>query len=509
MRRWLVRLLVLVVVLAAAFLVAVQFYSPEAQRVALERRLTDAFGAPAHVGRLRITLWGGIGVEARDVTVALEPSFGDGAFLDIESVRANVSLWAFVTSHDAGVRAITVLRPKVRLVKRGDGVWNWSTAGAADSPSAMATAPTFARAAAALQGAGNPAAAGTGLRLESIDVEQATMTTVDLTQTPPRETEYRGLSLTVLLNGDATVRNVTGRLAGDSAASGGEPLDVDLPFALRLSRAESAARWRAEGTVTNGRLATRNTRFDEIVATGSLDEREQLSVSSLHCRFAGGLLTGSAVVDLATTANRFSIQGSIADLDLARALAPRPDLAGAVQGTAAATFSVTGDLGSFDETLQSLDGSGTAEIANPAFLKVNLLAEIATKTHLSLLDFSESDTMADRMVGGFRLERGAVRLIDATVSRVSGCVNVRVDSGRIGLVQPATVDVTGRATILPEVAQRVRSDSPGAAFVISVLTRRGGLTVPLVVRGDIGSPSVEMDWTALGGSLLFGAAAAR
>ena len=92
MKRFIILILVLAGILAAGVLLFVQFYSPEAQRASLERRLSEAFGAPAHIGSLKLTLSGGLGVEARDVRVELDADFGDGSLLEIDEVLANVSV---------------------------------------------------------------------------------------------------------------------------------------------------------------------------------------------------------------------------------------------------------------------------------------------------------------------------------------------------------------------------------------------------------------------------------
>lgn len=504
MKRFIILVLVLAGLLAAGVLLFVQFYSPEAQRASLERRLSEAFGAPAHIGSLKLTLSGGLGVEARDVRVELDSDFGDGSLLEIDEVLANVSVWHFLTTRELGVRAVSVTRPRIRFVKKPDGAWNWSTLG----PAAVADAtPRLIAPALALSSpmlASAPSA--TSSQLERIDVADANVTLVDQTVQPPTVTEYRGLALEATIATSGPERQVSGRVVGNSEAVGGEPLDIDVPFELRMSRVGDTRRWKADGTIATGRIATRNARLDDIVATFGLDEAQRLVLPSLRMRLFGGQVDGSAAIDLGTATNRFTMQGNVTQLDLASALAPKPELSGSLHGIAAATFRVNGELGSYSETLLSLEGDGSAEVENARLESVNLLGEISKKANLTLADSSETDTTSGKLSTGFRFERGSLRISDANASRVSGCVDLFVREGRIGLGDHPALDLAGTVTILPEIQQRVRADSATAQLVLAALTRGTGFKVPLRIRGSVAAPSVELDWSSVLRSMLMGAA---
>lgn len=505
MKRLIVILLVLVGLVAVGAILFVRFYSPEAQRASLERRLSEAFGAPAHIGSLKLSLSGGLGVEARDVRVELDSEFGDGSLLEIDEVLANVSVWHFLTTRELGVRAVSVTRPRIRFVKNPDGAWNWSTLG----PAAVADAtprliaPLIALASPTLASANST----TSSQLERIDVSDANVTLVDQTVQPPTMTEYRGLALEAAISASGSERQVSGRVLGNSEAAGGEPLDVDVPFELRMSRVGDTRRWRADGTIATGRIATRNARLEEIAATFALDEAQRLVLPSLRMRLFGGQVDGSASIDLGTATNRFTMQGNVTQLDLASALAPKPELSGSLHGIAAATFQVNGELGSYGETLLSLEGDGSAEVENARLESVNLLSEISKKANLTLIDFSETDTTSGKLSTAFRFERGSLRISDANASRVSGCVDLFVREGRIGLGDRPALELTGTVTILPEIQQRVRADSTAAQLVLVALTRGTGMKVPLRVSGSVSAPSVDLDWSSVVRSMLMGAAA--
>jgi hypothetical protein len=503
-KRLVVIVLALVGLAALGGFLFVQFYSPEAQRIVLERRLSEAFGAPARIGRLKLSLSGGLGVEARDVRVELDPAYGEGALLEIDEVLANVSVWHFLTTRELAVRAVNVTRPRIRFVKNPDGTWNWSTLGAA---AAAGSRPALASPALASFIPTLAAASATSSQLERIEVADATVTLVDATVQPPSITEYRGIALDAAMSTDQGERVVVGRVAGDSQAAGGEPLDIDVPFDVRLSRVADTMRWKASGSIAGGRIATRNAQLDAIDATLALDEAQRLVFPQLRMQLFGSAVDGSASIDLGTATNRFSLQGRVSQLDLGRALAPKPELAGTLRGIASATFQLTGELGAYNETLASLEGEGSAEVAEARLESVNLLAEISKKANLTLIDFSETSTAAASLSTSFRFERGVLRLNRASASRVSGCVDMMVSDGRIGVGSQPTVDLTGTVTILPEIQQRVRADSPATQLLLAAITRGSGLTVPLRIRGPIATPTVDLDWSSVVRSMLLGAAA--
>lgn len=503
MKRFLVVALALAGFLAAGLVLFVQLYSPEAQRLVLERRLTEAFGTPAHVGSLRLTLVGGLGAEARNVRVELDPAYGEGSLLEVDVVRANVSVWRFLTTRELGVRSIDVVNPRFRFVKNPSGDWNWSTLGAPGAPLAKSrlestTVLAFARSAHAI-------ATDATSQLDSVDISGAEVTLVDSTVEPPVVTEYRGLALAAEIEQSGSDRRVRGTIIGDSAAAGGEPLSIAIPFDTLVTRSGDSGRWTASGTIDGGRLATRNTQFDAIETTVTLDGDQRLSFPRMRLNLFGGAFEGSASVELGTSNNRFALQGNVVNLDISRALAPKPELAGQLQGRATASARLTGDLGPYLATLESLEGDGNADVADFRLESTNLMSEISKSAKLSLIEFSETDTRVPGLSTGFRFERGSLRLTNATASKISGCVDLVVRDGLVGLGRKPTLNLTGSVTIFPEIQERIRADSSAARLLVGAITSRGEVTVPLRVRGTLVEPSVELDWTSVARSLLFGA----
>jgi uncharacterized protein involved in outer membrane biogenesis len=503
-KRTIVALLVVGGIAVATLLLFVQFYSPEAQRLALERRLTDAFGAPAQIGTLKLTLSGGLGVEARDVRVALDPAFGEGTFLEVDEVIANVSVWHYLTTRELGIRSVDVTRPRIRFVKNREGVWNWSTLGSApvSAKDERGNLPMLAFATPVMVAAETSSA-----QLERIVVSNAMVVLVDETAQPASVTEYQGLALDASLSNGSGERHATGRISGLSGESASEPLDIDVQFDVRMSRVGETARLRADGTIVSGRIATRNSRLDEISATITLDEAQRLVIPHLRLKLFGGDLEGSAAIELGTATNQFTIQGQVANLDLGAALSPKPELAGALHGIATASIQLRGELGDYAETLTSLEGEGRAEIQDAKIESVNILSEISKRANLTVIDFSETDTSSGNLTTDFRFERGSLRFSNAKASRVSGCVDLFVRDGRIGLGVSPQLDLVGTVTILPEIQQRVRADAPATQLLLAALTRGSGVTVPLRIRGPVERPEVELDLASLTRTLLFGGGA--
>jgi hypothetical protein len=288
-------------------------------------------------------------------------------------------------------------------------------------------------------------------------------------------------------------------VSGDSAAASGEPLAADVNFDLTLTPPGPAPVWQAHGTVPSGRLATRNLRIDRVSADVALDERQVARFEPLSLDLYGGKLEGRFALDLTTPDDRFETAGRFENVSLADALAPRPDLASALRGTATSTFDATGRLGDFSSTLASLAGDGHITIDGAELASTNLLSEITRQGGFEQVKFDEPGTRADRIEADVHFDGARVRFRNATVSGINGYANLRGDSGWVDITTPASIHLEGAATLLPPLLDKLSQASPAAAAAIQIIGARPNFSVPLTIDGPFTKPSVSVRWTAVAG----------
>jgi hypothetical protein len=499
MRKLVVAVVALLVVVGGGYLLFVTLYSPERQRAELEQRLSQAFGRPAHVGPMRLTFRGGLGVEARDVRVDRDPSYGDGALLEIGRVSAGVGVWDYVVRRQSAIQSLALESPRITLVKREDGVWNWSTLG---KPGAAASASASAGGGPVLGAAIFLAALPTDpnrVTPSHITATNAEVVLVNRTVTPATETPYRGLALDTNVETHDGVYRLQGRVSGDSGAAGGEPLATDVTFDLTLNPPGDVPVWRAAGNIPSGKLATRNVRLDSVSTDVALDDRQLLRLEPFALGLYGGAIDGKFALDLSTPNNKFSVSGEAKNVSLGDALAPRPDLAGSLKGQASGTFQLGGELGDFNSTLASLAGDGHIALDGAQLASVNLLSEITRQGGFQQMSFDEQGTRADRIEADLHVESGRFSFAKASVTGINGYANLRGDSGWIDIKSPASVHLEGAATLLPPLLEKIAQANPAAGAIIQFAASRPNFSIPLTLDGPITKPAVTVHWTAVAG----------
>jgi AsmA protein len=132
MKRLLVIAGVVVGVLVLAVLLAPLFINVDAFRPELETKLSVALNRPVHVGKLEASLFSG-GAAAQNISIADDPAFNQGPFLQASSLKVGLHLWPLIFSRRLSVTSITVEKPEIVLLKNPAGKWNYSSLGASSS----------------------------------------------------------------------------------------------------------------------------------------------------------------------------------------------------------------------------------------------------------------------------------------------------------------------------------------------------------------------------------------
>ena len=92
-------------------------------RTVLAQRVGRALGREVSFGALRVSVWGGLGAEAKSIQIGQASDFGREPFLSAEALRVHVQLLPLLRGQ-VRVTSAVLERPRIRLIRRADGRWN-------------------------------------------------------------------------------------------------------------------------------------------------------------------------------------------------------------------------------------------------------------------------------------------------------------------------------------------------------------------------------------------------
>jgi AsmA protein len=113
----------ILVLAVLAALVLPSLVNLERYRAALASRAGKALGREVTLGDLRVSLWGGIGAEAKGIQIAEVPGLGPEPFLSAEALRVRVQLFPLFRGQ-VKVSSAVLERPRIRLLHARDGRWS-------------------------------------------------------------------------------------------------------------------------------------------------------------------------------------------------------------------------------------------------------------------------------------------------------------------------------------------------------------------------------------------------
>lgn len=118
-------------------LVDINAYRPQ-----IASAMSKALGREVGIGGLRLTLLSG-GVSAKDLTIAEDPKYGKGPFVQASSVSIGVELLPLLLHRRLNVTAVKIDNPQITLVESAQGEWNFATLGSqtAATPSPASDQP--------------------------------------------------------------------------------------------------------------------------------------------------------------------------------------------------------------------------------------------------------------------------------------------------------------------------------------------------------------------------------
>ena len=132
MKRALMWIAIGVGVLAVIAAALVFFVDANRFRPTLESSLTEALHRNVKLGNLSLSIFSG-SVEANDLEIAEDPSFGKVPFLRAKALRIGVELKPLIFSRQLNVTGITIEKPEIALLQTPAGKWNYSSLGTSTS----------------------------------------------------------------------------------------------------------------------------------------------------------------------------------------------------------------------------------------------------------------------------------------------------------------------------------------------------------------------------------------
>lgn len=135
--------LLVVAALVVVVLIVPLFVNADAFRPELESQLSSALGRKVTMGHLGFSLWRG-SLVADNLSVAEDPAFGTGAFLEAKSLHIGIHLADFLFRRQVNITNLVAASPEINLISNANGVWNYASlghAGGAASGSGVSGAP--------------------------------------------------------------------------------------------------------------------------------------------------------------------------------------------------------------------------------------------------------------------------------------------------------------------------------------------------------------------------------
>ena len=230
----------------AAALILPSVVNLERYRILLASRVGKALGREVRLGGLRVSLWGGIGAEAKGIQVAQALGFGSEPFLTADALRVRLQLLPLLRGHMKVSTAI-LERPRISVTHARDGRWS------VDDLLKGPAAPAPARAPADVPRPGKGSLFG-GLLLSEVAVRDGEIILFDETRSKPVTLRLTDLDLGLRQSSPSgpidfqSRAKIAGSGAGRIEASGrisaGEPDGPMLDATFGLHDVETAP-WQA------------------------------------------------------------------------------------------------------------------------------------------------------------------------------------------------------------------------------------------------------------------------
>ena len=269
------RLLFLSVILLVVAGLAAVYLPLTPLKSGVESKLTDMLGRKVTIDSLHLSLTNGPCFAISGMAALESHAFGDGVLLRADDVRAGFDVVEFLRTRRITLNSLTIRSTQIRLVKNGEGLWNWTTLGRQPVEQSGASSIAF-RAANALSII--PILISSDLiaaKLKAIRIENASVKLIDVNGTATQEALYKNITLNALLAPSSAQAaggsyDIKGEFTARSEEDGeAEMFKATLPFDIRIER-QGAAAFTVSGSVGAGPLETRNLSVESFAIDGRI-----------------------------------------------------------------------------------------------------------------------------------------------------------------------------------------------------------------------------------------------
>jgi uncharacterized protein involved in outer membrane biogenesis len=518
--------LVLVVIVAVPIIAALVFWATfdiNRYRGPIQADLQERLSRSVILGPLRLDLFPP-SFRADKVIISDDPSFGNPRpFIQAEKLNVTVRFLPLL-HHSVQITSLSLTRPQVELIKNGQGVWNFSTLGAAR--------PTQ-----------NQSSSRSSFSLSDLEVNDGLVAVTDQKAGQPRSVyNHIGVSLKMrdhFKSGLVTISDGTIKLGTTSLGlrgtldTGSSPAKLNLNVTARsVSLAEASRLAAAFGvglspnTDVKGR-ATANLQIggtaDHPALSGTIsagdvhlsgkDMPVAAQIKSVNFRLSpSDIRSDNFVIDYGGTPlsgsiaiSRYTSATPVLDADLEAKAAPLPSILKIakaygvkaldnLQGEGKLSFNVhvSGPAHSLqgDRILRALDGNSAVDFNRLQVSGTNLGQEISKLAgFLKPAGGTQGLTSMSQVTGHFTIRNGVALTND---------LKAAFDLGKIGITGTAdlaaeTLNLHVSVVVTQKVSQEVGGTSIGGYMTTVLANDQGELVVPVLVRGTFQDPEVSPD----------------
>lgn len=515
-----------VVVLLILLLVLPHLLNADNYRGNIESALSSSLGRPVQLGHLDLSLLSG-SLVAAGLQIGDDPAFSSQPFLTAKDIRIGVEVLPLVFHKELHITGLTIDTPAITLLRRADGVWNYSSLGGSAKQPAPATAS-------------NPLP---NLTVSSIDIKGGTLTVGAVpAQVQPRVYSDVDISAEKFSFTNAFPFSVSGNLpAGGSLEVKGtagpiNPADASrtpLTADISLKHADLVGAGLVEAAQGVGGVA------DLTMKVSSNGQAAQVSgtlhLADLRLARNGSPSKQPVDVDFAVNQDLQALSGTLtsANVHLGKAAL---NLAGTYQTTGNATsvqMNATGDAMPIDDLEAFLPSLGIALPAGSRVRGGTLALKLNASGPTTAIVVSGPLRIENAQLAGFDLgsKLSAVQALtgaktgsDTTVQLLSTNLRYAPDGIRtdnLDAVVSGLGSATGSGTISPAGALNYHltvklGGAGGSAQPLSVLTgalgsamgaaTKGG--IPVAIGGTTSNPTFTPEMGKMVGGVTNGAAPA-
>lgn len=461
-----VLLLVVVCVWIGPAFIRVDRYRPE-----VEAYLEQKTGKPAHIGRLKLTIFPHLAIEADNFIMSNPMGFPMGEFLKARRIYAVLNLGA-LWHRRVVIQSLIIDDPEIHLLSAPGGQWNYQNPPSREDPATSAS---------------QPARHGFTLgSISKINVDGGVATIANLL--PSGDTGYpyfeaHGISCRFR---DVNLRAARS-LESASAQAGESMLRGLIGFPAVAYAAENASQ---PQPIAHGSFKADTLRFGAVQASSAKSRvwvfPKQTYLDKLTLRLAGGTVKSKADLDFSGQNFAYKIRTIFNQIDVAQLAQAFPNIQGKITGTLQGDLNFQGEAVHTDDPLAGLEGTGQVSIRNGKLPSLQLNRNLLALARIAGLGSSAGDPAAFSLISS-DLNIAKQVLTSHNIKIVSNDLDVD-GSGTLRLAGSNAINYTG----LAKVPARKTGLTKLLAAVSSATFSNGKLTFPFDLRGTVDHPKFSL-----------------